>query len=76
MDARYARLIYVMMLEEFQRNRCLNYRVRPIESDTLANKSTKNFLLRTPIFSCRKSVSQIDKLASVLATAKTRVMIR
>lgn len=75
-DARYVRLIYIMMLEEYQRNNCLNYRVRPIESDTLVKRAPMHFLLRNPIFSCRKSVSQVDKLASVLAQAKIRPMIR
>ena len=43
LDAQYARLIYVMMLEEYQRNHCLNYRVRPLESNLLV-KSCNSFI--------------------------------
>ncbi|KAI9563518.1 hypothetical protein GHT06_010981 [Daphnia sinensis] len=74
LDARYARLIYVMMLEEYQRNGCLNYRVRPIESDLLGKQT--HYLLRSPIFSFRKTVNQVGKLASILAQAKSRTLIR
>lgn len=74
LDARYARLIYVMMLEEYQRNSCLNYRVRPIESDLLVKRT--HYLLRSPIFSFRKTVHQVGKLASILAQAKTRTLVR
>jgi hypothetical protein len=74
LDARYARLIYVMMLEEYQRNHCLNYRVRPLESNLLVRRT--HYLLRSPIFSFRKAVSQVDKLATILAQAKIRTLIR
>ncbi|XP_057376689.1 uncharacterized protein LOC130697912 [Daphnia carinata] len=74
LDARYARLIYVMMLEEYQRNCCLNYRVRPIESDMMGKQT--HYLLRSPIFSFRKTVDQVGKLASILAQAKSRTLIR
>ncbi|EFX82465.1 hypothetical protein DAPPUDRAFT_302514 [Daphnia pulex] len=73
LDARYARLIYVMMLEEYQRNHCLNYRVRPLESNLLVRRT--HYLLRSPIFSFRKGVNQVDKLASILAQAKIRTNI-
>ena len=73
LDARYARLIYVMMLEEYQRNHCLNYRVRPLESNLLIRRN--HYLLRSPIFSFRKGVNQVEKLASLLAQAKIRTSI-
>jgi hypothetical protein len=73
LDARYARLIYVMMLEEYQRNHCLNYRVRPLESNLLVRRT--HYLLRSPIFSFRKGINQVDKLASILAQAKIRTNI-
>ena len=75
-DAQYARLIYVMMLEEYQRNRCLNFRVRPIESGALNKKKPYlQILMWNPLFQCRKTVSQVGQLASVLANAKTRTRL-
>ena len=67
LDARYARLIYVMMIEEHMRNGCLNYRVRP-----LVGSDKPHSLLNNPIFSCRVKLNQVEQLASRMSRAKPR----
>lgn len=71
LDARYARLIYVMMIEEHLRNGCLNYRVRP-----LVGTCKPHSLLNNPIFSCRVNFNQVEQLASRMSKAKPRPLIR
>ena len=75
LDSRYARLIYVMMNQELLNDRCLNWRVRPIESPGLARHHLQNSILANPMFSCRKKVGQLESLASVLAQSKPRKII-
>lgn len=70
LDARYVRLIYVMMNDEYLRDRCVNYRIRPVVADDFV---ARNFsLLHTPIFSCRKALSDLDRMALMLAKARPR----
>lgn len=62
------------MLEEYQRNGCLNYRVRPLESNSFAQST--HAILRNPLFTCRKRINQADQLANILVKAKSRPMVR
>lgn len=71
LDSRYARLIYVMMNQELLKDGCLNWRVRPIESDILTAQQKQNPILTNPLFSCRKKVPQVERLLTILAESKT-----
>ena len=72
LDTKFARLIYVMMNEEYLRNSCLNYRVRPILTSKAAAHCRNHPLMSNSLFfSCRQE-EEIQKMANCLATGRRR----
>ncbi|KAK2713131.1 hypothetical protein QYM36_011730 [Artemia franciscana] len=62
-DARYVRLIYTMMCNEFMQRGCLNYRVRPLMSNEILAKIDQRASMKNPIFMAWKKVDDCDALA-------------
>lgn len=71
LDARLARLVYVMMNEEYVRNGCRNYRVRPVRAAKAgAGPDRPHLLLSNPLFYVCRGEDQLDDLARTLANSR------